>query len=384
MPSQHRFLILLAYLSMLCLALADSVRGPLFPDVLREFAVSDVTGAWFFAVTSVTSLIAGFASQYAIVAMGRMHFGRMSLLILAASQFGMAVTTSFAWLLFHSFLLGLALGFVGVLQNVLVMRATVPSRLQQTQSGLHSIYGLSSFAAPLLVSAASHWLGGWRMTFWVSGAVALLALIPYLRAKDSEENLALTSTEPTLSSPSFRAGEALFYSSILGLYVAFELLVSTRLALLLRREHGYSLEQASFVTAAFFFFLFAGRVLFIFWRPGLTLAAQMRLSVVGAMVLAAVGILVHPWAFALVGLAMAPFYPLAMTTAGRLFSRQLDQVTSYCIAMAGVAVVLMHFLVGWITQSFEVSVAFWLGPAMGVVILFGLAVYSKIYQRELP
>lgn len=374
MPS---FLILLSYISLIALGLADNIRGPVFPDYIQYFSLSNSQGSLFFTCTSVMSLLSGYTAQFVIQKLGRVRTLQASLLLLVISQFGIALSPSFYGTLFFALIFGLAMGTMGVAQNVLVIAASPPGKLQKMQSGLHSIYGAVSLMAPVVVNFCAWMWGSWSAAFFLTGILGVLVLIPTFK-KVEERYEAHEDQAQTEASRS----EQVFFSLILASYVAAELMVSTRLALFVRREHNYTLESANWLNSGFFLFLMIGRLLFIFWQPKRSIKLQMTLSLLGSLVLIFLGLYWHPWCLALAGLAMAPFYPLTMTMAGKMFSKSLDVVASYCIAMSGVTVVLMHQWVGLMSDYVGLVWALWIGPFFILLSLFCIFIYSNIFKHR--
>ena len=44
-------------MSLFALGLVDNARGPVFPDILKEFSLTDTVGSLFFLVASFASLV---------------------------------------------------------------------------------------------------------------------------------------------------------------------------------------------------------------------------------------------------------------------------------------------------------------------------------------
>ncbi|MFN7454488.1 MAG: MFS transporter [Pseudobdellovibrionaceae bacterium] len=375
----HFRALCLAYVSLFILGLGDNVRGPLFPEILKSFGISSSTGSLFFVVASMMGTVSGFVAAPAFDRVGTLNTLRLGLLAFGLGLLGFAIAPSFEFLLLGSFLFGIGLGFMGVVQNFYVIAAAPPERTQQLQSGLHSMYGMASFAAPAMVGVVSalHW--DWKISYWVVVVLCFLVLAgTYWPGKELPKPQKLLDGQSKTS-----RRELLFWNSALACYVLFEIMVGTRMAQFMREAHGMNLEMSSFWTTAFFAFLLSGRVLFVFWKPKARIRTQLFLSLGGATLLMTVGLLIHPVALVLSGLAMSPFYPLAMTAAGRLFKDELHIATSYAITVVGVFVVLMHFLVGALTDQFGIQGALLIGPVFGVIAILLLFSYPRIFKKDL-
>ena len=58
-PSTRRvpLAVALGYAGLFVFGLVDGVRGPVFPDVLAAFDLSDAQGAWFFFLPAAAALV---------------------------------------------------------------------------------------------------------------------------------------------------------------------------------------------------------------------------------------------------------------------------------------------------------------------------------------
>lgn len=359
-------LILLSYITLFVLGLCDNIRGPVYPEILRQFSLNHTVGSVFFTMTSIMTCISGFFAQYLVRRYGELATLRASLIFMLISQIGVYGSSHFYWILVFAFFLGVSFGIMGVAQNTLVIRSSPPGQVQKWQSGLHSMYGAASFLAPLLISFLFWKNLNWRLGFAVSAGFTLLIFVLSYIIKSG---LPLEVHNPSTHQEGQNRKE-IFVACILSLYVAFELMVSTRLAVFVQTLYGFDGTAASFLTSGFFVFMFAGRLLFIFWRPSLSVPTQLSLSLVASVILTVIGLWGNPWILSLVGLAMAPAYPLAMTWAGELFPGSVARVTSYAIAISGIFVVIMHSMVGLLADHVGLQLALLVGPVMGLLAVF--------------
>lgn len=372
--------LFLAYLSLFIFGFGDNIRGPLFPEILKYFSVNDTLGSMFFAVSSMMGLIGGYLAQLAIKKIGSRRGLQLALGLMMTGLIAISISPTFFVLLLSSLIFGMAMGSLGVIQNFLVIKCSPPHRLQQIQSGLHSMYGAASFLAPLLVSVAYRFHPSWRLPFCICGILTGLVLLLALPKDDRMDQIHIGDNGHFQGSSASRR-EQLYFSTVVAAYVVAEIIVSSRLSLFLRREENQSLEESSSWAALFFACLLAGRVMFTFWRPPVKVKTQMLISLVGCLLCFLVGLFVNPWGFVLSGLAMAPFYPLAMAASGRLFSKQVSSVMAFVVAVTSVFVVSMHLGVGYLTEIMGIRKALMLGPGFVLLALLMLIGYTRIFKR---
>lgn len=376
--------IVLAYLSLFALGISDNIRGPLFPEILKAFQVSDTTGAVYYAISSFCGFLGSLLVRALLLRWSRVRTLQFSLVLMALGLIGMGSVSDFAWLLFFAAIFGASLGIVGVVQNVLVSVGSKPERRQQMLAGLHSNYGLASVLAPLVVAAVSSWLGSWRYVFYVVSAVPVSLLIGSLfwQEKGTEEKKSSVSalTPPAPQSRKDHFGQ-IFLAVTLAFYVLAEIMVSSRLALFVRRELGMDLQQSSFYLTGFFFFLLAGRLLFTFVHFKFPLRGMLGFFLLTSMLSCAIGLQGFPFFLALSGFFMAPFYPLAVLYTAGYYEKNMDSAVSYSMAIQSFFTVCMHGIVGYLTDRYGISMALWVGPMALAASFAMLMSFEKLFRK---
>jgi MFS family permease len=374
--------LLLAYTSLLLLGLCDNIRGPLFPEILKEFSVSDTQGSLFFSMSSVFGFFGGFFSNLVIDRWGSLKALRISFAALFIGQLMLSIATSFWFLIFGIFFFGYSLGLMGVIQNMLVVQEIATGPLKnRILSGLHSMYAGSSLIAPLLVTFVA-WarppFDVWRFCFVLG---ALFCVVIYaLTFWGPPLNEKMKSPQERVPPTQDRAAQ-IYFAVILSSYVLAEILVSSRMALLMRREYHSDLTQSSWYTAGFFVSLLVSRMLFAIWSPRISIKAQLLASLGLAMTSLLVGLYIHPIGLALSGFFMGPFYPLMMVQLGQLFHRSVSQAISWAVSLSSLFVVVMHMWVGWMTDIWGLKIAFLMGPLFCLLSIVMIGIYEKVFRR---
>jgi fucose permease len=383
-------ILVIAFASLLLFGLSDNIRGPLFPEILYTFAVSDSQGSWFFSFSSGAGILGSFVCAWLISKRGEKQTLEISLFLLIAAQLLVSFSPTFQSVLASKILFGFSLGLMGVIQNFLVVQASPEKYKKRILAGLHSMYAGASLLAPLLVNAlVIVWknLHGetelWRAAFRATAFFSFLLLLVTLRQKKwiiPNSKQALDNREMSNESQFKR----IYFSLILASYVAAEILISSRIALYLRREHAATLEESSFYTAGFFLCLLAGRSLFSFWSPNLSTRRQLILSLASSLVLILLGLFWHPLFLAVSGLAMAPFYPLMMGWAGEIFSKNLAASLGLAMTLSNIAVLGMHLFLGMVSSWPGIRYGFMLGPLLCLIALGMLISYEKFFHQLQP
>lgn len=375
-----RYLIL-AFTSLLVLGLGDNIRGPLFAEILAGFKLSNFQGSLIFSASSICGFLGSLLIRKKFEKWGAVRVLNFSLVGFGVALALMGSAGSFAWFLFGSSLFGLSVGAMGVSQNYLVSVGASSHRLQQAMSGLHSMYGIASFMAPLMVAALSK-DGDWRLSFLVVAlfplALAVINIFVGIKYK-----VVGSSTTETTASASPSSSRVHFYFAVgLALYVAAEILLSTRLALYMRRQFSYDLSQSSLYVSYFFAFLLAGRVLFSVVKFPFKLYNQIRWLLVLSVICYIAGLYLHPFFLVLTGLMMAPIYPLMMTYASQIFHREvLSRVIAICLSMSSLFIVFMNFSVGAMSDTWGILVAMLFGVLVLVLSLLSLQLLPFVLHK---
>jgi FHS family glucose/mannose:H+ symporter-like MFS transporter len=141
----------LACLSLFVYGLADNSRGPVFPDLLKEFALSDSLGAWFFLLCSAGAVLNNVFMLRQMESWGAYRTLQIYTVVQALALLILGLSVRYELILAASVILGLSAGGLCVAQNALTAAAVTHHQRRQAFSALHCMYGFSSLMAPLLV-----------------------------------------------------------------------------------------------------------------------------------------------------------------------------------------------------------------------------------------
>lgn len=376
--------IVFAYIGLFAYGLADSVRMPVFGEFLKELNLSQAKGSLFFALSSGVAILGSWASHNLIKKWGRDESYAFSLFCMALGCLGFFLSESLVSLLFSSAIFGWSMGLLGVMVNLYISTGVAPSSQRKFFSGLHSMYGLASFAAPLIVVLTQVLVWSWKYSFLiVSGFVLLIGIGRWVtrgRSLDinfKTESLAAESSSIPKDNPHFSWTEALLLSGVLGWYVVAEILVSSRLALYLTQIQGVTLSTASQWLSAFFAALLLGRFLGTLFHLPFSLRSILAGSNILTFICLVLGITVHPLFLVLSGLTMSVFYPVAMSYISTFVRGDLQKVMSIILAAQCLLIMKMHILVGYLSDLISLQWALFYGVAAVFFSFICLVIYEK-------
>jgi len=391
--------VLFSWMSLFALGLIDNARGPVFPDILKEFDLSDTRGSFFFLISSFASVAHNYFLRDFLTRTAPSRLVGIYTMIMAGGGLLISVAQSYPTMLVACALLGVGFGGLGVGQNAAVQEA--PRKYRSRSMGLlHGMYGISSFAAPLLIAGLS--MTSWRFALavvclpavavgftvmgeslfrvWREKAKSRLSpfpVVPFdgIAPVQGEQHEAVALTEVQAKRASRTA------AIVVGLLVVAEISISSRLNLLARREWGVSSESANGWLAAYFAAMTMARLsLGLFPLPVATrsILKWSAISTVPLLLLAflPLGLNSELRLMALIafGFPIALGYPSVMTRVAEIFGSRVQAVTSQCVLYQAGAAMLMHFALGWGADLVGLSSALAVvsvSAAVGVVFYLG-------------
>lgn len=380
-------IIIISYFCLIVFGLVDNIRGPLFSEILKEFHVSDFLGSLFFSLSSIFGFIISLSSIYFFKLISKKN-------LLLIATFGLFLTLSsylivanFLWVLILASLYGVFAGLLGLLPNVLVPNATLPHHRQQFLSGLHSMYGISSLMAPLLTAFIMDKTHSFRMCFFYTSLFSLtlfaVTFVLKLNLNQSKDQEIETDKNESIKEKKTKAPikKMAFFGISLSTAVMTEVLISSRLPLILERQLSFNLNQSSLYLSYFFICLLSGRLIFTFIKLPYTLYQQVTTLELLTLFSFFLGLFFHPFFLVLAGLFIAPVYPLIAAIIAEKFKGHVDSAMSLIVSMNSLFLASMHLFVGKITDLFSIKMAFMLGPLFLFISLLVLN-YENIFLRK--
>ena len=371
-----RWNLIFAYISLFYFGLCDNIRGPVYPEVMRQFGLSNSAGTWFFALSSLMMITGGLIASFFLKRWGYLRTFQVSVGLLTAAQFFYAASPRYSLFLFGSLIFGVASGTLGVIQNVLVIVAVAPPRLSRWMNGLHANYAVASLLAPLVAAGIFAFTPEFQMNFWVTGFLGIVLLIASFWVPGFVSPSQLAELAPRKERWD---GEVLYFAGMLSCYVVAEVVTSTRLAQFVREQLQGGAQVGSYWTAVFFVGLVAGRILFSFLPNAHFTRMWISVSLVASAGMLIAGVHWTPWGFFGAGLAMGPCYALIMSLLREHFPHRLETATSVCMMMTGFFVVSMHLGAGLLTDAYGVRWVLSLAPLACLMGLTLLVAYKRIW-----
>ncbi len=385
--SKTKWAFLFACISMFALGISDNIRGPLFPELLKYFNLTNSQGSLSFALTSLAAFCGNVMAALILKKIQLDRLLSIAMFLMMAGLLVMGLAPTFIIYIAGAIVFGFSIGSTGVAQNLLIAENISSTQQTKALSGLHGIYGLSSFIAPLIASRSPTWFLNnfenwtvftqWQSAFYIASILAGLVLLVMVSTNAEPKFTNTLHQEESAQNKKSPVKVMLWFAGFFAFYVAAEILVSTRLALYMRTYFNFSFEESSNYVTYFFLFLLVGRLLFAIQSFGTRVRLQMNLSLAISFVFLILGLWVHPFFLALTGLSMAPFYPLAIVYISEITGVQKRRFLTFAMGIQSLCVIMMHIGVGHLTDAFGLIYAM----AVGLVLLIGSLVCLNLHPK---
>lgn len=371
--------VVLAYFCLFSMGLFDSGRGPYFPDIMKELDLTDIQGGLYFAVPSLASFIGSLLAPKIIARSSSLMVLRYALLETAAAFSLMALAQTWLWTLIGSFGFGIGLGMVSVAQHIVIKDSSEDKSRRRLFSGLHSMYAFSSLLAPTLAFVVYEIKWSWRWGFWILVLVGTFVFLASFLVKPQAHHEAKKNRVVERGEKPSMVEFALL-SAACACYVQAELAISSRLVLFMRREFSLSGADANLYLTGFFSTLLLGRLIFTLFRfERMTTRQILQLSTLGSFFCMAIGLTVEVTLLPLTGLFMAPFFAYSMDYIAQTFRDFADEGLSYAMSAISIFLVMMHYLIGVLTEVVGIRWALLVGPVGLLLSFLILTIHPKLF-----
>jgi fucose permease len=355
------------------LAFQDNARATVYPIIISDFQVNQTIGSLFFSAASATQLLATATGRRWLARLGVVRGLQVFLAIQAVGYELMAVANrggNWSWLILilGAMLFGVSLGGLAIVQSILVVESAPPEMQRRAFSGLHGMYGSASLCAPLVTTALIRLGWTWSVCFAVSGVLPVILLLASMRWMGA---LHLHETPAKVTRLPWRHS---WVAVMMALYVASEVAISSRLVIYVEDDLGRSPAFAAELLALFFACLSAGRLYFALVHVNVPVRRLLLFSAIGAALSFVLGLTVSPIFLGVCGLMMSLFFPMTMALVSEEYPLEIEGLTTLIMMANAFALILMHWGVGTLSDSFGLGRALSVGPLCLLVIVFILLV----------
>ena len=369
--------ILLAYSALFILGIIDNSRGPIYPELLSLFNINKTQGSLVFSIASLSGFLISIFSKHWIRLLGILGSTRLALILDIIACFLMGTVSAgfegYIQFLIAGVILGTSMGIKGITLNVMINIASSIKKRRQVYAGLHSMYGVASFCAPLIFGYIFRNQFDWKNYFLILSILPFIFFIFSFKAKEVVHQ----STNQTNSGIKF--SHIKYYALLFSLYVASEIIVSSRLVLYLGEAYQIKQSDGAYLLSGFFTFLLIGRVFFSLREVRMSGEKLLFISLVSSVLISVFSLIFYPPLLILNGLSMSFFFPSGMDWLGSLFKDNATYVISIVMVSVGAGLVSVHFLFGSISDTLSIRYSMWIIP-----IMLSICLYLLQFKLEKP
>lgn len=374
-------LVILAYFSLFCLGIADNARSSIYPDILKALNLSYDKGSIIFSLSSFMGLLSTMTAKFWLPKFGIINPQRFFslLLFIAAIVFGLSISyiPSYPLALVGSSLIGITMGGLSITMNLSIDEAVPAQDRRKFLSGLHSLYGLSSGFAPVILLFLTSWGKGFKQLYFVISAFPIILFLLSLKTKKLKE----VPKEDAVASPEIeisKLSSTLLIGSILSFYVCSEVLLSSRFIVITNAIGLKNSNAGQSYLSSFFMLLTFGRIIFAFIKTKKTNFIILISSIVLSLILFAVAkITSKPIFLSIIGLSMSIYFPCAMDYIAENFKGKLKTHLPMIMNIVTIKLIFMHYLAGRIEESFGAQSTLYLS-----VFFLIMASLTLVYHRS--
>ena len=377
-------LIILAYVSLFIMGFFDNMRGPYFSSVLADLSLNDVDGSFFYIIPSTFAFIGSVISPYWTQRFAIRPALLVTTLLLAVGFFLLPLAYNFWSMVALCAFYGLGLGFVNVAQNVGVHEGASAQKRRQLFGGLHSMYALAAFSSPFLVGWLFEAGVQWHHAFRVAAiACFVVYLVCYLCTRHGSRKHRVAHHEVKSKSKPPKQRELWLMTMPIAFYLVGEMSLATRLVIYLERNMFFTKEKASFWLALFFALFALGRL--TCWALDTRRWSQATILIWSSSLACgfyALGLLISPVFLIVCGLALAPFFPIAMDWFSDMYHEHADRLTAVAMGFGSLTTFSMHFSLGQLSERFGLQTALWIGPFGLLITALSLKLSLKMALKK--
>jgi FHS family glucose/mannose:H+ symporter-like MFS transporter len=367
------FILFLSYLSLFSLALIDNARGNLLPIIQESLSLDATTAAFIFTGGSLSNCLFNLWLPKI-----RQKFQLRNLYITSLLMMPLSVIfwnfSEIKWCYFLApIVFGVGAGGIGTFCNIYVSASTSIEKRQNALSFLHSMYGIASFLVPVFITFLMKSMT-WQKCLIFLSIPSLLVGLSFFKS-DRSIAAELPSTHKT-------PWHLFWVALIFMMGILSEIFISSRLVDYLYREVQFSFDRASLYLSVFFGCLLSGRLLFSFVKFKMKKINLLLLSFSMTILLSMIALNGHPIYFAFTGISASWFFPVAISWIREEFESSFFSLVSMIMSFNSLALVLMHFIVGELTETIGISKLMVLPAIFSIIAIITIFLFKKSLKAK--
>ncbi|GHO58101.1 MFS transporter [Ktedonobacter robiniae] len=388
-PSSRRFSIWLSFFGFMLVGISSGVSGPILPSLSAYYHVGDATIGLLLLVSPFAYFLSSLSSGLLIEKFGLRWLLLMGTAIFILGFAGFGLRLPFLWLFAARLCIGLGAGIIETGFNIYI--STQP-RQETLLNNLHAFFGVGSLLGPLLVSALLTLLWDWNIAYLFLVVLCLplaLGLGPLFSVPANIQDT--QRDEPARKEGIFGATLKLpvvwIATLFLLVYVGVETCAGSWGYTFLLNERAQSPLIAGWIVSGYWLGLTLGR--FFLQRQAERMGISSTVLVYICLICIVLSSLLA-WlvpsgisaalAFCLMGLGVAPLYPLTVAIMPKLVPAHLAaSAISLLISVSIIGLGVFPWLAGLLAQA----VGIWTLMPFIILLTLAMIILWRILARHI-
>ncbi len=363
-------LIVCSLLSLLISAFLDNLRGPLLPYFSRVLNRPYGEISWILSLGNFAAVVTNLSMIPLVARWGTIRVAMGSWIIALATLALAFQVSSFPALLVLSLFLGAVISAMGAACNLLMILGTDPLHRARGFTGLHVMYGLGSFVAPLWVAATLEHTSSWHHVFWPPLIGLALWIVLLSRSDDG-------TYQPKLAARPLSIDPGIFLLLFtMATYVMGEVTASAWLSAYLVEFRHLTIPEGTPYLTGIFLSMMVTRFLCSLRLSSESEVTILVISLLGSILFFCLGMSGWTWAFSLAGV-FGPFFPILLARSSRRYGEHSERLTLWILTATQVGLCVSQFGMGRLTDKFGIGFSFWLSPLLLVTAGMSLVLYLR-------
>jgi fucose permease len=351
-------LLIIIYIAFISLGLPDTLLGPAWPIIHKDFQVSISNAGIVTMIISSGTILSSFFSGKLIKRFGTGTITAVSVFLTATGLVGTYFSQSFIWICLCGVPLGIGAGAVdSALNNFIALHYKA-----KHMNWLHCFWGIGATAGPLIMSFFITKNSNWRMGYGSIGilqivlvACLVISLPIWKKYEQKEDTHIQEAVDIKLAKIIKLPGAKPAFLSFL-CYCAIEATAGLWGSSYLVTIKGISVDAAARCVSLYYFGITLGRFISGFLSLKMNNKNLIRLGQI--IILCGATLLALPlWdvflmiAFILIGLGCAPIFPAMLHETPNRFGKEISQgIMGMQMAVAYVGSTFLPPLFGFLTK----------------------------------
>ena len=353
--------IIIIYVIMFLVSIADNLRGPFTQYIKQDFIISDASIGILFLTCSFSYMIFTLIGGKLLYNISHKSLIILGLIISLFSILKIYLSANFFNLLTGLFLLNAGEGFLLVSFNTYV--PTISSKYKGTiMNLLHIFYGVGAFtiqiSSPFLVQHNITW----RIVHVIIGICLVVCLLSLCSIHINKANYTnIKSSNLLIPKESINKYILVLYVLALSSYIAAESCTGNWLTTYLHDGLNISYESAAIYLSLFYIFITIGRLLGGYLADLFGYLRLSFISIFAGFISYIAGYIFFEKAIILIcisGIFLSIYFPTMLLTLSKIFRNTSSQIISFIMSISSLLCMFLNYFIGKASTTLNIYIAF--------------------------